>query len=142
MKRAFEREQRLPQVCSFCLLLTSSRFPPGLPWGVKLPLSQPCHEGHIVLAQTLFHPLLPGPPTRWADVSLADAGVAELSWNRFRRAVGLAWREVLWPGQQAKSQAGRQGPGPPNTGLPKLQMATTGLVWEGTDIVLLCCRPC
>lgn len=44
--------------------------------------------------------------------------------------MGLAWKKTRWPGQQAKSQAGCQGPGPPNTGLPKLQMSV-GLVWEG-----------
>lgn len=87
---------------------------------VRPPLSQACHGGHHVLAQTLFHPRLPGRPTHWADMSLADAGVAERSWNRVRRAVGLAWRGALWPGQQASSQAGRRGPGPPPAGLPRL----------------------
>lgn len=84
------------------------------------PCPVPCCQGRPRTGQTRVWQTL---------VRLSSPGTS------FRRAVGLAWRKTLWPGQLAKSWAVCQGPGPPNAGLSELQISV-GLVWEGTDFVL------
>lgn len=142
VKWTFERGQRPPRVCSFCLLLTFSGFLPGLPRERRLPLSQPCHGGHIVLAQTLFHPLLPGPPTRWADVSLADAGVAELSWNWFRRPWGWHGGEFCGLVSRPKARRAARAQGPQTQAFPSCRWLQRGSSGRGQILCFfVSCRP-
>ena len=61
-------------------------------------------------------PCCQGCPGSWADMSLADTGVAEHSWNEVQQGHG-AGTEGTWPGQPAKSEAGHPAPVPPKADL-------------------------
>ena len=72
-------------------------------------------------ATVSLHKLCPVPccqgcPGSWADMSLADTGVAEHSWNEVQQGHG-AGTEGTWPGQPAKSEAGHPAPVPPKADL-------------------------
>lgn len=94
-------------------------------------------------ATVSLHKLCPMPccqgcPGSWADVSLADTGVAERSWNKVQKGHG-AGTEGNWSGQPAKSQAGHPAPVSPKAG-PWRWRSLRGLAghsWRGVLCVLL-----
>lgn len=89
-------------------------------------------------ATVSLHKLCPVPccqgcPGSWADVSLADTGVAECSWNKVQQG-HRAGTEGTWPGQP-----GHPAPVPPKAGLWRWRICRASLGTLGGGAVCASC---